>query len=470
MEAQQLWKPVQARTVWTLAALAVLVATVGCGQGSKKLPTASVSGGSETPASPAASQKVDPAELLQQMVAVYREAPAYEDAGELVIAAESNGEKQRSPVIPFSVAFERPNKIRVHSLEASIVANGEKLQASADSLAGQVLTLPCPEKITAQNLESDALLVQAMRGQIDVAMPQLALLVDEDPIRKIAGDGAPTAMPDAELNGEMVHRVAIEGQSGTSVFWISPKSKLLVQYEFPTKAFQEKHSLASASITLELKGAKVEPQIAAEAFKFDVPEGAKLLSRFLPPPPEPPSPILGQKPAGFTFVKLDGGSVTPESLEGKVVVLDMWATWCGWCFEGFPNLQKVYDQFKDNDKVVILAVNTEDVTVSDEKVQAAFEKAKLTIPIVRDGKKAADEIFQVQGLPTMVILGADGAVEDYHIGYDANLAETLPKKIDRLLSGESLAKEELDKFKGQLEEYKKKEADALVADAVQAIE
>ena len=77
----------------------------------------------------------------------------------------------------------------------------------------------------------------------------------------------------------------------------------------------------------------------------------------------------------------------PRVAEGKVVVLDMWATWCGWCFEGFPNLQKVYDQFKDNDKVVILAVNTDDITVSDERSREAFAKAELTIPIVRDGNK-----------------------------------------------------------------------------------
>ena len=328
-----------------------------------------------------------------------------------------------------------------------------------------MLVLTSPEKLTAENLISDPLLAQAMHGQIGVAMPQLALLLDNDPVQQIAGDGAPTRLADEELDGERCYRIAIKGRSGSSVFWISPKSRLLVKFEFPADAFKEKYSLAAASITADFKGARVDSSISADAFKFAVPEGAKLLTRFLPPPPEAPSPMLAQKPGDFTFVDPKGGTVTRDSLQGKIVVLDMWATWCGWCFEGFPNLQKVYDEFKDNDKVAILAVNTDDLQVSDEKVQQSFEKAQLTIPIVRDQRRAADEMFKVQGLPTMVILGADGSVEDYHIGYDAQLAESLPKKLNALLAGQSLAKEALEKYQKAQQEYEQQENAALVADS-----
>jgi len=425
-------------------------------------------GAKQTTTAASEVDKVDAGKLLMDLVARYRDAKSYEDAGELRLAVVSQrGEKQGSPAIPFSAAFERPNKIRVHSLEASLVADGSQVRASADSLEGQVLVLPCPEKLTETSLASDALLVQAMHGQLDVAMPQLSLLLDEDPIKKIAGDGPAERLADEEFDGEKCRRVSIAGPNGASVFWISPKSGLLVKFDFPANSFKEKFSLSEANVWAEFKGARVDDSIAAEAFKFAVPAGAKLLNKFLPPPPEPPSPLLGKIPEDFTFVDFRGGTVDRKSLEGKVVVLDMWATWCGWCFEGFPNLQKVYDEFAKNDKVVILAVNKDDLAISDEKVKESFEKAKLTIPIARDQQQMSDKVFSIPGLPTMVILGADGKVEDFHVGYDAKLAETLPAKLNRLLAGESLAMDELDKYEAALKAYQQQENDARVADAGQ---
>jgi thiol-disulfide isomerase/thioredoxin/outer membrane lipoprotein-sorting protein len=446
----------------------LVTTTVGCGQSETKLPTASVPGASEQTKDAAGSSaaKVDANTLLAQVVETYRQAKTYEDAGDLKLAFSTpEGEKQESPAFPFSVAFERPNKIRIHALEASVLGDGKKLYASVNSLEGQVLTRPDPEKLTLTDLESDDMLSQAMRGQIGVKLPQLVLLLDEDPIRKLAGEGTPKLLPDEEYLGQRCHRVAVDGAEGTSVFWINPETKLLARFQFPTDAFAKEYSVADASIAADFKGAEVNAPIDATAFAFDLPQGAKLLNRFLPPPPDAPSPLLGQKAPEFSFVDYRGGDVTQQSLAGKVVVLDMWATWCGWCFEGFPNLQKVYDQFQGNDQVVILAVDTDEVTVTDEQVKAAFEKAKLTLPIVRDTKQQAGQVFQVQGLPTMVILGPDGAVEDYHIGYDPNLATTLPAKIEQLLKGESLAKAELEKHQQKLAEYQKMEAEATVADA-----
>lgn len=465
---------------WLLLVVA-LAATTGCadsaakssaGKSSEEKATATVAsdkpGAKQTTTAASEDDKADAAKLLADLVARYQGAKSYEDAGELRLAVVSQrGEKQGSPAIPFSAAFERPNKIRVHSLEASLVADGKEVQASADSLEGQVLVLPCPEKLTEGSLVSDALLVQAMHGQIDVAMPQLSLLLDEDPIKKIAGDGQAERLADEEFDGEKCRRVSIAGPNGASVFWISPKTGLLVKFEFPANSFKQKFSLSEANVWAEFKGARVDDPIAADAFKFAVPEGAKRLKKFLPPPPEPPSPLLGKIPEDFTFVDFRGGTVDRKSLEGKVVVLDMWATWCGWCFEGFPNLQKVYDEFAKNDKVVILAVNKDDLAVSDEKVKESFQKAKLTIPIARDQQQMTDKVFSIPGLPTMVVLGADGKVEDFHVGYDAKLAETLPAKLNRLLAGESLAKEELDKYEAALKAYQQQENDARVADAGQ---
>ncbi|MBI3839603.1 MAG: redoxin domain-containing protein [Planctomycetia bacterium] len=448
----------RARFAVALSALAMLLASTGCQERSTPAPQSSTT--AAIPASPG-----DAGKLLAEMVDAYKTATSYEDAGELHITAESDdGQKEESPPIPFSVAFERPNKFRVHSLQASVVGDGQKLRATADSLSDQVLVLPVPEQLSAEIFSADELLESSMRGQIGLGLPQISLLLDADPLKTLAEGDKPVVLEDATFQDEMCHRVSVQGPQGTAVFWIDRKSHLLRKYEFPSAEFKQNFSLAKCSIWAEFNGAQTNTVIAADAFKMEIPASAKLLKQFFAPPPEPPSPLLARTPDNFVFIDLKGSPVERDSLKDKVVVLDMWATWCGWCFKGFPNLEKVYQQFKDNDKVVILAVNKDEPTVSDAAVQGSFDKASLHIPIVRDQQKLTDRVFQAENLPTMVILGADGTVQVYHMGYDANLAETLPKKIKRLLAGENLAKEEIGQYEQEQKEYEQKLSEALVDD------
>lgn len=439
--------------VFTLPAL--LLSNFGC-QRDAASPVAAIRGADPQSA----------ASLLEQMVEKYQKLSSYEDAGELHLMLEDpDGQKQESPPIPFSVALERPNKIRVHSLQASIVTDGKQLRATAETLENQVLLQPCPERPTAATLLADPMLAAAAQGQIDAVMPQIVLLLEKNPIQALGGGGEPRNLEDGEIHGEKCHRVAIDGLQGTSVFWIGSKDGLLRKFEFPSDGYKKKFQAAKCSIWAEFSGARAGTSIAPEAFKFAVPEGAKLLKRLFPRPPDSPSPLLARSPEDFTFVDLNGKPVSRDSLKGKVAVLDLWATWCEWCFKGFPNLEKVYQQYGDNDKVVILAVSRDESAVSDANLREAFQKAQVTVPIVRDSQQLSEKALQVQVLPTLLILGADGTVQYFRIGYEADMAETLPRRIDRLLAGENLAQQELEAYQQEQKQYDERLNAALADDA-----
>ena len=195
---------------------------------------------------------------------------------------------------------------------------------------------------------------------------------------------------------------------------------------------------------------------------MEIPPASRLVKRLIMPGPAALPDVLSKLAEDFSFVDLEGAPVSRESLSGKVVVIDLWATWCGWCFEGLPLLEQVHQKYKDNDRVVILAVSKDETAVSDEKLRAAFAKHKLTIPIVRDLQQVTDQVFQVQALPTSVILGTDGTIQDYHVGYDAALTETLPQKIEKLLKGEDLAKQEIEAYQAERQDYERRLAEVLV--------
>lgn len=402
-------------------------------------------------------------EILRQMAEVYRSAKTYEDVGELHILPNEGAEEQPQP---FAVAFERPGKVRIHSLGAIAVADGTKLHAFTPSLGEQVLERSCEQGLTLDDFTSDEMLDQAMRGQLGAGLPQLMLLLDSDAITRLTADAKLIQLPDANHAGEACRRISLQGPAGTAVFWISATTHLLRKFEFPMNAMREQFPLKA--VWAEFKAARVGGEISPTAFQMELPEGVKLVKKFVMPPPEAPPALLDRPASDFSFVDLNGKAVDRQSLTGKVVVLDLWATWCGWCFEGLPLLNQVYDRYKDNDRVVILAVCTDELAVSDAKVREAFEKQKLTIPIVRDLARQSEKAFDVRGLPTSVVIGSDGTIQDYHVGYDAKLAETLPPKLEKLLAGENLARQELEAYEKEKQAFEARLADVLVDRAAPA--
>ena len=160
----------------------------------------------------AANDSTTAAQLLDRLATTYRDAGSYEDAGELRLSVQTaEGEAEQSPAIPFSVAYRKPGDIRIHALQASIVTDDGRMHASVESLANQVLVQPCTAPLTSEALFADEMLSAAVTGQVDVTMPQLALLLSNDGIERLTAGSSPRRLEDSEFNGSSCYRVAVDG-------------------------------------------------------------------------------------------------------------------------------------------------------------------------------------------------------------------------------------------------------------------
>lgn len=107
--------------------------------------------------------------------------------------------------------------------------------------------------------------------------------------------------------------------------------------------------------------------------------------------------------ADFTLSDLQGKSWHLRDLKGKVVLVNFWATWCPPCRKEMPDLQALYDRYKDQGFVV--------VSISDEeaaKVQPFITERKITYPVLLDPGRKVNSLFQVEGIPKSFVYDREG--------------------------------------------------------------
>ena len=107
--------------------------------------------------------------------------------------------------------------------------------------------------------------------------------------------------------------------------------------------------------------------------------------------------------ADFTLTDLNGKSWTLSELRGKVVLVNFWATWCPPCRKEMPDLEALYNRFKDQG-LVILAISDEEA----EKVQPFISERKITYPVMLDPERKVNDLFQVEGIPKSFVYNRDG--------------------------------------------------------------
>jgi peroxiredoxin len=147
----------------------------------------------------------------------------------------------------------------------------------------------------------------------------------------------------------------------------------------------------------------------------------------------PPNPQVGFTAPGFTLDALAGEPIALTDLRGKVVVLNLWASWCPPCRAEMPALNAAYQKFRDQG-LVVLGANT--MFQDDENsARAAIRDWGLTFPIVFDRDGATSRQYRLQAMPTTFFIGRDGVIRDIVLG--GPLSEALiASKIEQLMSNE----------------------------------
>ena len=115
----------------------------------------------------------------------------------------------------------------------------------------------------------------------------------------------------------------------------------------------------------------------------------------------------------YAYATLDGGLASSDSLRGKVVLVNFWATWCAPCRAEMPVLEAMYQRHRERGFVIVgLAVDQ----APTEKVAAYVAERGVTYPVAHVEREAERLFGGVRGYPTSFLIGRDGRVRHVVVG------------------------------------------------------
>lgn len=141
--------------------------------------------------------------------------------------------------------------------------------------------------------------------------------------------------------------------------------------------------------------------------------------------------LKGKQAPDFTLKTLTGETVKLSEQKGKVVLVDMWATWCPPCRKSLPHIQEISaNKELAGQGLVVWAVNFNEEPADVEK----FTKENKYTFVVPMDKGEVGKSYLVQGIPTTVIVGRDGTIKAVFIGFGPDSAGEIDKAVKSALA------------------------------------
>lgn len=147
------------------------------------------------------------------------------------------------------------------------------------------------------------------------------------------------------------------------------------------------------------------------------------------------SPVTrGAEAPAFDLATLSqegGGRLSLASLEGKVVLVNFWATWCEPCEREMPAMERLYNALP-RDRFEMVAVSIDE---SMDEVATFQDGYRLSFPIVLDAEKRVNAAYQTMGVPESLLIDADGRIVERYVGPREWDAPEYVERIRALIEG-----------------------------------
>ena len=143
------------------------------------------------------------------------------------------------------------------------------------------------------------------------------------------------------------------------------------------------------------------------------------------------SASVGDNAPSFRARTLNGSeTISNTDLQGKVVFVDFWASWCPPCLKSLPEFESLQTSFSGRDDVVVLAINLDE---NPQDAKDFINKINVSYKVLADKEGAIPESFGVNTMPTSYIIDKSGVIRYVHNGYKSGDVSKIKAEIEKLL-------------------------------------
>ncbi len=144
----------------------------------------------------------------------------------------------------------------------------------------------------------------------------------------------------------------------------------------------------------------------------------------------PARAVAPSRPApDFTLPSTLGTNVRLQEQRGQVVMINFWATWCAPCRREMPHLNRLYAKYRPAG-FVLLGVNVDEDRAN---AQGLASKLGVQFPVLFDASKKVSRLYQLDSMPSTVLIDRDGRVRYVHLGYKDGFEDAYEQQIAELL-------------------------------------
>jgi len=139
--------------------------------------------------------------------------------------------------------------------------------------------------------------------------------------------------------------------------------------------------------------------------------------------------VAGRDAPDFTLPTLTGPNLRLAEQKGRVVMLNFWASWCGPCRREMPELEKLYGRYRASGFQLLA------ISVDEDPANAAGASSRMGVhfPVLLDGQRKVSRQYELDTMPSTVIIDRDGRMRYRHQGYHEGAEELYERQIRELL-------------------------------------